>query len=999
MEPVEIARMDNVLLQVEAECTRGVLSLTKHHIIFRREGHEERSVPYALIASVTRQASLISTPSLSSGRSASPSPTPPQLGDGAATPAGPSAARAVRIFPLLFRLRTFEALSLGFDSEARATLIFDRLRETAIASSVEDLYAFAYRSRAALPTSRGWSIYRPEAEFQRQGVGSRSNAWRFTAINGAYEFCPTYPAELVVPTRISDTTLQHAAKYRSKARLPALSYLHWANNASITRCAQPLPGLKQARSVQDEKVVEAVFASHLSPAILGDDGGASISGPVYGATTTNVIVDARPTTNAVATYARGGGTENMDHYKGCKKAYLGIENIHVMRDSINRVVDALRAADEPTTFGMVDIGTSDADERAAHDDSVAHLGPPSLASSDRLRRAKPMRQPLDVASLKRSNWLRHLSCLLEGTALIVRNLHVASSHVLIHCSDGWDRTSQLSALSQVCLDPYFRTMEGFAVLVEKEWLSFGHRFTDRCGHGGSEKHYTTASGHGASADDEDSDEADASTVGAAAGGGAQAAATALWGFTKQLTANLGGGNGASSSTNLAAAAGPGSHIKEASPVFTQFLDCVWQIMRQNPQRFEFNQAWLVALHRELYECRFGTFLCNSERERRTSHNDGGSVVERTASVWDFMLSENNRDRFKNPQFDAKLDEPKRADADMGVLSIKSNDVRWWAALFGQRIEEANQALDFEESERKRRKAEKQRWEEERLLRKEQEEKSKREMEAEQNGSRVAVGGMQGGGAVDLTTASALQRQQHQEYQERLGGTAGQTVPSPLAYQPRAPRSKSAPRSAAHTAETASVPSSSRQPQHQQVAQASEAAARFKSWAIGGWDRFQEAMAGSPATESSHRDETVLGHGLDGQVRGNSGYSSAMSNQSSADAPIEANPWATRHVGEGQHSGASNPWREERGSRVNAAADTLDSLQISSAMPSRGSKMDMRQGSNMSSAPESAAIPYRDSEPAPTRRTETSTDGSASAAGRPGGRAKVASSDPLGVGPL
>jgi hypothetical protein len=43
------------------------------------------------------------------------------------------------------------------------------------------------------------------------------------------QFCPTYPARLAVPTRISDTTLAYAAKYRSKARIPALVYLHWAN--------------------------------------------------------------------------------------------------------------------------------------------------------------------------------------------------------------------------------------------------------------------------------------------------------------------------------------------------------------------------------------------------------------------------------------------------------------------------------------------------------------------------------------------------------------------------------------------------------------------------------------------------------------------------------------------------------------------------------------------------------------------------------------------------
>jgi myotubularin-related protein 6/7/8 len=89
------------------------------------------------------------------------------------------------------------------------------------------------------------------------GVGTRTKAWRFTDINKDYsvrnppslptttrpliyfdqysQFCATYPARLVVPTKISDTTLQYAAKYRSKCRIPVLTYLHWGNYV----CCQP----------------------------------------------------------------------------------------------------------------------------------------------------------------------------------------------------------------------------------------------------------------------------------------------------------------------------------------------------------------------------------------------------------------------------------------------------------------------------------------------------------------------------------------------------------------------------------------------------------------------------------------------------------------------------------------------------------------------------------------------------------------------------------------
>ena len=39
----------------------------------------------------------------------------------------------------------------------------------------------------------------------------------------------------------------------------------------------------------------------------------------------------------------------------------------------------------------------------------------------------------------------------------------------------------MTSLAMLLLDPYYRTVDGFAVLIEQEWCSFGHRWQTRCG--------------------------------------------------------------------------------------------------------------------------------------------------------------------------------------------------------------------------------------------------------------------------------------------------------------------------------------------------------------------------------------------------------------------------------------------------------------------------------------------------------------------------------------
>ncbi|KAK7054644.1 phosphatidylinositol-3-phosphatase ymr1 [Paramarasmius palmivorus] len=481
MDSIRIPKVEGVRCTKGGSTLSGTIHLTAHHLIFRYDEEKEKEmwIPYPLISLVTRLPQTL-------------------LGQ----------------CPVTFHTRTFETFSIEFTKESDAIDVFDSVKELTVATSVNQLYAFFYQPNPPFPTNDGWSIYNPREEFGRMGVGTRTKAWRFTDVNKDYSFSPTYPAKMLIPTKISDTTLQYASKYRSKCRIPVLTYLHWSNFASITRSSQPMVGLTQNRSIQDEKLIETIFQSHFNP-----DSRVS-NAPIYGATTTNLIIDARPTTNAVANTAKGAGTENMDHYKEGKKVYLGIDHIHTMREALAKVVETLREAD--TLLASI------------NNDLSGQISGVSV---------------LDRQALRRSGWLRHISIILEGTNLITRNIHVNSSHVLIHCSDGWDRTSQLSAIAQLCLDPFYRTIRGFEILIEKDWLSYGHKFMDRCGHLSSEKFFIAPvenSGGG--------------------GGGAEVAQGFLASVQNRFTSQ--------------------SHLKETSPIFHQFLETVRQIQRQFPERFE-----------------------------------------------------------------------------------------------------------------------------------------------------------------------------------------------------------------------------------------------------------------------------------------------------------------------------------------------------------------------------------------------------------------------------
>ncbi|KAJ8254843.1 hypothetical protein GJAV_G00197950 [Gymnothorax javanicus] len=337
-------------------------------------------------------------------------------------------------------------------------------------------------------------------------MGLPNESWTISKINSSYEVCDTYPALLVVPTSIKDDELRRVASFRAKHRIPVLSWIHPETQATIVRCSQPLVGPSDRRCKEDERYLQTIMDANAQSHKL-------------------TVFDARQSSMADTNKAKDGGYESESFYPNVELNFLEIPNMHVMRESLRKLKEVV--------YPTID---------------EAHW----------------------LSSVDSTHWLEYIRLLLAGAVRIADKLESGKTSVVVHCSDGWDRTAQLTSLAMLMLDSYYRTLTGFQVLLEKEWVSFGHKFAARVGHG-DENHANS----------------------------------------------------------------------ERSPLFVQFIDCVWQMTRQFPAAFEFNELFLITVLDHLYSCLFGTFLYNSEQERV-----GKEVQGKTVSLWSYINSQ--AEDFTNP---------------------------------------------------------------------------------------------------------------------------------------------------------------------------------------------------------------------------------------------------------------------------------------------------------------------------------------------------------------
>jgi myotubularin-related protein 3/4 len=339
------------------------------------------------------------------------------------------------------------------------------------------------------------------AEFYRMNMDT-DKAWRITDCNSEYKLCATYPKLFVVSSAVSEEEIRSAAKFRATGRVPAVVWRHAINGAVIARSSQPLVGVLSWRNSEDEKLLLAISQScaltsvqrrtslqgssnpipipyrnggppaqtmedrgQITQSVLvgnGHSGGllnghVSTSQPSCAQDTSQLVqdttlsrpelqdrpvacpellvMDLRSYAAVLGNRAKGGGCECTDYYPNCEIVYKNVPNIHSVRKSFQQLRNLL-LCDDQSNF---------------------------------------------LSNLESTQWLHYLCQLVSVACDVVKNVNDRGKPVLVHCSDGWDRTAQVVSLAELMLDPYYRTIEGFQVLIEREWLGFGHRFSDRCG--------------------------------------------------------------------------------------------------------------------------------------------------------------------------------------------------------------------------------------------------------------------------------------------------------------------------------------------------------------------------------------------------------------------------------------------------------------------------------------------------------------------------------------
>uniref|UniRef100_A0A6I8NUZ4 SET binding factor 1 n=1 Tax=Ornithorhynchus anatinus TaxID=9258 RepID=A0A6I8NUZ4_ORNAN len=370
-------------------------------------------------------------------------------------------------------------------------------------------------------------------DYQRLGLGTLSSSlsrakheqpFRLSTVNRMYAVCRSYPGVLIVPQSVQDNALQKVSRCYRQGRFPVLCWRSCRSRAVLLRSGglhakgvvslfkaqnAPSPGQSpvDSSSQEQESYLQAVVGclTHRGHEASGRNtlgGFSSVHGEVpghrAGVTTLSGPVatpgirrtSPRGKWGSIRVSGRGVGPgADVGSRLAAKELPSPQPNggppepgfLHPPRAALYIIGDKSQLKgvkpDPLHQWELVPIEVFEVRHVKASFKKLLKACVPGCPPGS----APNEVNPTYLRSLEESEWLGQIHKLLQLSVLVVELLDSGSS-VLVSLEDGWDITTQVVSLVQLLSDPYYRTLDGFRVLVEKEWLSFGHRFGQRGTH-------------------------------------------------------------------------------------------------------------------------------------------------------------------------------------------------------------------------------------------------------------------------------------------------------------------------------------------------------------------------------------------------------------------------------------------------------------------------------------------------------------------------------------